>query len=199
MRLLLILVSSVLFCAQHANAQPETGRVEQATEILYYDVDGATVAELGASLRERSPSTERPKFFGVTEWEVNAEYRWVERATGCTIEDAVVRLVVRTHLPRWRPRGVVDLHLHRAWKEFARNLDTHEAQHRRLIGEAGESLRWRLVSLREPSCRTMKAAADRVIAAVLWEGTTRNEAYDRETEHGRTQGAIWPPTPRGTY
>ena len=192
--LLLVLPISAAF------AQPESqiGRLETATEVVYYDIDGATVEEISASLNKRSPSKERPKFFGVTEWEVNAEYRWVERPTGCTVEGAVVRLVVRTHLPRWRPRGTVEAGLRQTWHAFVRDLGIHETHHRTLIEEAGEALRWELVSLREPTCATMEAAADRVIAAALGEGQARNEAYDRETGHGRTQGAVWPPMLRGT-
>lgn len=190
---------ALALCAHAALGQsdPEIGAVEMATQIVYYDVEGATAAELGASMSVQSPSKARPKFFGVTEWEVNAEYRWVERPTGCRIEDTVIRLLVRTHLPRWRPRGAVDPALRRAWGDFVRYLDVHEAHHRTLIGETGEALRWRLVSLREPTCATIEAAADRVIEAALGDGQEKNEAYDRETGHGQTQGAVWPPLPRG--
>ena len=194
--LLLFLLLPVGFA--RAQPSPEVGAVAFATEMVYYEVTGATVAELEASLRARSPSTGGERFYGVTEWEVNAEYRWTERATGCSVEDIEVRLIVQTHLPRWSPRVRVDPDLRRSWSAFMRHLEAHEAQHRALITATGEALRWQLVSLRTPTCETMETEANRAVAAVIREGQARNEAYDRATRHGVTEGAVWPPLPQGT-
>lgn len=187
--ILSLLFSAGLVQAQH---RPEIGALELATEILHYDVEGTTPDEIAASLYEHSPSRDVPRFFGLTEWEVNADYRWVERDTGCTIEDATVRLVIRTHLPRWSHNRRSDAQVRRDWERFIVSLDTHERHHRVLIEEIGETLRWRLLSLREPDCSTMKQVSDRAVAEEIEAGTARNHAYDRETQHGRTQGATWP-------
>lgn len=172
---------------------PEVGRVETDVEIAYYEIVGTTLQDLTAALDARGPRQDGQRFFGLTEWEVNAEYRWVPHETGCAMEDIVVRVAVRTTMPRWRPRGQVHPRTRHAWERFVRDLDRHEEGHRALSTEAGEAIRWRLVSLHEPTCHTMKRAAERTVAEALGEYEARHRAYDHRTGHGRTQGAVWPP------
>lgn len=183
--------------AQGASAQADTshdvGSVESAIEVLFYDVEGDDAGSITASLEQRSPSIGARRFYGATEWEVNAEYRWIERPTGCTLEGVRVRLLIQTRLPRWAPRGPTDAGLRRAWERFARDLDAHETHHRDLIAAAADDMRWRLVSLRQPGCSTMALAAQRTLAEAIEETKTRNEAFDVRTQHGKTQGAVWPP------
>ncbi len=192
-RLLVLL----LLLAPGARAQlapdPEIGRVETAVDVVHYDLVGTTLQELAAALDARGPRQDGRRFFGLTEWEVNAEYRWTSRDTGCTMDDVVVRVAVRTTMPRWRPNGPVHPQTRHAWERFVHALDAHERVHQDLATEAGDALRWRLVALREPTCHTMKRAAERTVADVLTEYEARNRAYDHRTGHGRTQGAVWPP------
>lgn len=190
--LLLLLLVPIGARAQLA-PDPEVGRVETAVEIVHYDLAGTTLQDLTASLDAYGPQQGGRRFFGLTEWEVNAEYRWSAHETGCAMEDIVVRVAVRTTMPRWRPDRSVHPRTQHAWDRFVRNLDTHEEGHRARATEAGEAIRWRLVSLREPTCHTMKRAAERTVAEILNEYEARNRAYDHRTGHGRTQGAVWPP------
>ncbi len=196
--LLLLVVLSVGTLHAQVSRGPEIGRVERAVDLTYYDVVGNTTQALAASLHKRSPLERGRRFYGLTEWEVNTEYRWVERPTGCSMEDVVVRIAVQTRLPRWRDRGRADLSTRRAWDQFVYNLGVHEAQHRTQIADAAEAMRWRLVSLREPTCRTMKRAAQRALEAEIDACKASNDRYDRTTGHGRTQGASWPPEVLGT-
>lgn len=172
---------------------PEVGRIETDVEIVYYDLVGTTLQDLTASLDARGPRQGGQRYFGLTEWEVNAEYRWSEYETGCAMDDITVRVAIRTRLPRWRPRGPVHERTRHAWDRFVHRLDAHEDGHRTLAAEAGDAIRWNLVSLHEPTCHTMKRAAERTVAEMLNEYEARNRAYDHHTGHGRTQGAVWPP------
>lgn len=193
MRLLVLLLLLPLGARAQFAPDPEIGRVETAVEVAYYDLTGTTLQDLSASLDARGPRQGGRRFFGLTEWEVNAEYRWTPRDTGCAMDDVVVRVAVLTTMPRWRPRGSVHPRTRHAWERFVHALGAHEAEHQALALEAGDALRWRLVALREPTCHTMKRAAERTITDVLSEYEARNRAYDHRTGHGRTQGAVWPP------
>lgn len=172
---------------------PEVGRVETAMEVVHYDLVGTTLQDLAASLAVQGPRQDGRRFFGLTEWEVNVEYRWSELDTGCVMQDVVVRVAIQTTMPRWRPRGQVHPRTKHAWDRFVRALDAHERVHQELSAEAGDALRWRLVGLREPTCETMEPTAERAIADILGEYEARNRAYDHRTGHGRTEGAVWPP------
>ncbi|MEM1043971.1 MAG: DUF922 domain-containing protein [Bacteroidota bacterium] len=195
-RFLLVLALSLTACelpAQPLAPDPETGTVEVHRETVYYEVEGATPRSLLKNLALRGPSIEGERFFGLTEWEVNAEYRWRERATRCSMEDIVVRVVIKTHLPQWVPPAGTPAEVRTAWNRFVTALDAHEDGHRRFAEEAGEAIRWHLVSLHTPSCSQIKGEAQRAVVAILDEYDALNRAYDRETGHGRTQNAVWPP------
>ncbi len=172
---------------------PEVGTVERHVEEVYYDVAGETAGELARSLRARGPASEGQRFFGLTEWEVNAEYRWVGRATGCSVEDLTVRLAVTVQLPRWRPPLGASRPLRQAWRAFEAALAEHEAGHVRLADEAAEAIRWRLASFRTPTCEDAEAAARQAVGEIIEVYASRNDAFDRETRHGGTTGAAWPP------
>lgn len=194
MRFLPVLLALLPLCTHAQLApDPEVGVVETHVDLVYYDVQGETLQALAASLSERGPRQGGRRFFGLTEWEVNAEYRWVERPTGCGVEDIVVRVAITTHLPRRRSSGRAATRSDVAWERFVRDLDAHEAGHRTLAAEAGNAIRWQLVTLNRPTCQTMKREAERAIAEILNTYEARNRAYDRRTGHGRTQGAVWPP------
>ncbi|MEP0546279.1 MAG: DUF922 domain-containing protein [Rhodothermales bacterium] len=169
-------------------------------EKVYYDIEGDTPHALAVQLGKRGPQARGRRFFGMTEWEVNAEYRWRERPSGCSIDELTVHVAVQTHLPRWRRPAHASPSLRGAWSQFLAALDGHEDGHRALAEEAAESIRRRLGALRARTCGRIEAQAHREMVALLNEYERRNLAYDAETGHGRTQGAVWPPGPwpRGT-
>ncbi len=179
--------------AQPRESDPDIGTVQLHNETVYYDVEGRTPYTLLEHLTEHGPVVNGKRFFGLTEWEVNAEYRWKEHTTRCSIEDLTVRVMVKTHLPQWHPPAGTPFETRTAWDRFVRALDEHEDGHRRFAEEAGEAIRWRLISLHTPTCDRIREEAQRVVVAVLDEYDAHNRAYDAETGHGRTQDAVWPP------
>ncbi len=171
----------------------DAGSVEVHNETVYYEVEGDSAQGLLGALTRHGPRIGGEQFFGLTEWEVSAQYRWAERPAGCAVDDLTVRVSVKTHLPRWRGAGGASSGTRAAWARFVAALDHHEAGHRSLAEEAGDAIRERLVSLRVPTCERIKREAQREVLAVLNEYDARNRAYDHDTGHGRTQDAVWPP------
>ncbi|MDX1532072.1 MAG: DUF922 domain-containing protein, partial [Rhodothermales bacterium] len=190
----LLAVLPLLAAAQpYSNADPEVGRVEVITEEEFYDVEGATAEALAGTLLARGPRVGGKRFFGKTEWEVMAEYRWVERATGCAIEDLDVYALVTVRLPRWQDPHAAPPTLRQQWSRFISALERHERRHRDLAEEAAHAIRWRLVSVRARTCDAIEAAAQREVQHVLDSYERRQRQYDEHTGHGQTQGATWPP------
>jgi predicted secreted Zn-dependent protease len=174
-------------------AQP--GTVSIHVEKVYYDVEGSTPDALAAQLGRHGPQVSGERYFGLTEWEVHAEYRWDKGRGGCRIKNLRVRASVQTHLPRWRRAATAPTPLSGAWRRFLAALDWHEHGHRILAEEAAESIRVKLAALRAPDCAQVEASAYEEMYAVLNEYERYNEDYDAATDHGRTQGATWPPSP----
>lgn len=170
-------------------------------EKVYYEVEGDTPRALAVQLGQLGPEARGKRFFGLTEWEVNAEYRWREQPNGCTINDLTVQVRVQTHLPRWQRPAHAPQELTGAWTRFVASLDRHEHGHRALAEEAAEAIRSKLASLRTATCARIEGRAHREVVTLLHEYERRNLAYDAATGHGRTQGAVWPPGPwpQGTH
>lgn len=171
----------------------EDGVVRKTIEKVYYDVRGDSPAALALQLRRYGPQARGERYFGMTEWEVNADYLWHEEPNACTLRDLKIHVAVQTHLPRWRLPPHAPRWLRRAWSRFLTALDRHERGHRDLAEEAADAIRRRLVSLRSSTCRRVEARAHREMVALLYDYEQRNLAYDRATHYGGTQGAVWPP------
>jgi predicted secreted Zn-dependent protease len=170
-----------------------TGTVQRRAETLYYDIEGLSRMDLAAALREHGPTIHGRQFFGLTEWEMSAGYRPVEGESGCAIDDLTIEVSVTTHLPRWSRAAAAPSSLRSAWDRFVAALDQHERGHRVLAERAAETVRHRLLVLSAPTCDRLDVRARQEMSVVMQEYERRQLAYDAETGHGRTQGAVWPP------
>ena len=204
MRSLLSVLLFVLLGTSALQAQPrvmlvgetmDPGAVSILVEKVYYDVEGETPAALAVQLGRHGPRVKGGRFFSLTEWEVNAEYRWDQRPDGCRLQGLRVRASVQTHMPRWRRTAAAPESLSGAWKRFLSALDWHEHGHRVLAEDAAETIRKRLRSLRASSCPRVEVRAYSELVDVLNEYEQYNRDYDTATGHGRSQGAVWPPRP----
>lgn len=173
----------------------DPGAVSLRVEKVYYDVEGATSDALADELGRHGPQVSGERYFGLTEWEVEADYRWDRRPGECRIKHLRVRASVQTHLPRWHRAAVAPAPLSGAWTRFLAALDWHEHGHRILAEEAAESIRTRLAALRASNCSLVESDAYSEMYDVLNQYEQYNEEYDAATDHGRSQGATWPPKP----
>lgn len=179
-----------------APARAET--VQRRAETVYYDIEGRSWSDLAAALRARGPRAHGRQFFGLTEWEMSVEYRPTEGGAGCAIDDLTIEVSVTTHLPRWSRAVAAPTSLRRAWNRFVAALGQHEQGHRALAERAAETVSRRLLAASASTCDRLDAEARREVATVMEEYEARQLAYDADTEHGRTQGAVWPPA-RGQH
>lgn len=193
---LVLLLASEALAQRAAGGGTDVGRVERHLETVYYDVEGKTVAELAQALQARGPQTDGERFYGLTQWQLNAEYQWIETNAGCEIAAPVVRVAVTMTLPRWAPPRGTPAELVGAWNRFYRALEQHEHEHRRLAEEAADAIRWELATLRLPSCAQAEARAQQRVADIVQDYNRRNAQYDAQTRHGITEGAVWPPRRR---
>jgi predicted secreted Zn-dependent protease len=196
---IVVFLATTPWAVAQSNGSAHVGEVQRHVDIEYYAVEGATVGELARSLLERGPINNGSRYFGQTDWTINAEYEWIGDHTGCRIESLVVRVLVTLTLPRWDPPRNAPAELRSAWTGFARALTAHEHNHRRLAEEAADAIRWDLATLRYSDCRHSDERARQRVTGIIDEYSRRNRAYDEHTDHGGKEGALWPPRslPRG--
>lgn len=173
-------------------ANPRYG-VDLRERTVEYEVTGRTLDEVTAALDEAAPRIDGRRFRGATRWNARWSFRSRPAGLACVVEDVAVTLAVTTTVPRWDPTGDPEPGLAERWAAYRAALDRHEAGHRDLAVEAANEVERTLRGVRAP-CGALAEEADARARWIVERYRVRNRRYDRETGHGRTQGATWPPT-----
>ena len=79
------------------------------------------------------------------------------------------------------------------WEKFIRAVKIHGEGHRDLAGDAVREVVARLSRLETPDCAFMEREARDLVDGILEDFREKDREYDRTTQTGRTQGAVWPP------
>ncbi|HLM52161.1 MAG TPA: DUF922 domain-containing protein [Pseudoxanthomonas sp.] len=162
--------------------------------IVHYDVYGRSIAELRESLNENGPRNPRDlggkRFHGWTDWRVDWTYKYTPSKQGCRFTEFTSALSGTMTLPRWTPIGGGAEKVARAFDTYVSALRRHEHGHYAIGAEAAAEIQALGHAFSVPSdCSTIANAFEMRAAAILEAYRAKELLYDRETEHGRTQGA----------
>jgi predicted secreted Zn-dependent protease len=167
-------------------------------ETLYYDVAGASADELRTQLDLQSEIEQGDAY---TDWQIQWRYDYARSADGCGLVSLTVSLDVTLTFPRWTPPESAAPHrpsvpvgeLQEQWRAYLAALEVHEQGHEKLAAQAADEIVTALSSLPlYPSCAELERAADEAGERILEHYRQLELEYDRETEHGATQGARFP-------
>lgn len=163
-------------------------------ELRQYEVTGTTAETVRAAMDANGPRGRAGEpFAGRTDWEVLYRYRSRHDGALCRIESLEITHSTVMVLPKWVDEAAAPPALRERWRTFHQALRRHEDGHRRHGQLAAAELGRRLAALPpRPDCGSfapeMQALADEIIGRHAAMGP----AYDRETDHGRAQGARFP-------
>lgn len=164
--------------------------------VEYYEIAGRTERELRAAMNRLGPKTaDGVPFDGNSLWESHWDFTYAPNPSGseCRLRTLVVTVDLKRLMPRWKDRATAPAGLGAKWDRYIAALDVHEDGHEDIGLAIGAEVRRRLSALdRAPTCKELHASLDREGQAVTDEFATRDAAYDRETDHGATQGAQFP-------
>lgn len=183
-----ILAVCLLLCALPALADRNDFDIE------YFIVQGSTAPALRAELNARGPVGEtRGRSDGYTRWHIDWTYGFDVREGACTATNIVVDLDIHMILPRWYPPAGAREELVGRWNRFLVALRVHEDGHRWVSEAAARDIR--RVLLAEPGagdCRTLENRLNSKGNALLEALRAKQDAYDRDTARGKTQGVRFP-------
>ncbi len=160
----------------------------------YYQVQGTTTQELTASLHRLAPTIAGQRYAAVTHWHVDYHYFYGHvggdyRISSFTITFTAIRL-----FPQWDPPVDASMRTVRQWGAFIRHLNTHEQGHLETGYAASFAVGKELENF--PPAPTAASLADNVtttLESIINMYSAKDKKYDRVTDHGATQGAVWPP------
>ena len=160
----------------------------------FYTITGATTEDLRKQVFQVAgpidPATGE-RFTAYTRWRVNWVLNPQQQGDRCVPVNPVISGSATKTMPSWN--GFTDsLPLKLQWKQFYKALDAHEDGHVAHGRNAYQEIQQTLPSLSAPSCAELLNLADPRGADIMRKWANADREYDQRTNHGATQGAIFP-------
>jgi predicted secreted Zn-dependent protease len=143
-----------------AAAQGRQPGVRVARSNEYFDVTVATMPQLDAVVRERH--ARGVDWFGLTRTRLSWSVP-VDSQGGCRLSSASVDLSLTVVLPRLAPGVRLSERDGIRWRELARHVEQHEAEHVRISTEGAHRV---LAAIRNADCRTWGARAQQEVRRI---------------------------------
>jgi predicted secreted Zn-dependent protease len=165
-----------------------------SVDSTYYDISGDNANAVRAQLVRLGPDRGAGRYSALTRWELNWSYQpLIPVPGGCQTGPIVVNLRVTMTYPRWSASGNVEAGLRERWRTYQTALEMHEQGHRDIAIQAANELTARLSELPlQQSCEQLDQVARGVIREVTSQQEAAQREYDRVTNHGVAQGAVFP-------
>ena len=151
-----------------------------------YTVQGNDLASLAASIGAARPTDPHgnERVDALTHWAIR--WRWTGKWHGaCDLAHARVTFSATVTLPRLVDGSALPPALLDAWTRYIAALERHEAGHVRYAYDHRGDV---LAAIRGARCATAARAAQAALNRIA----AHDIAYDRDTQHGLTQGAGFP-------
>jgi predicted secreted Zn-dependent protease len=167
---------------------------EQTERTHYYAISGASPRELREAMNRKRPVDKNGKpHDAITSWFVRWRYATAGSSAGCAVKSFNVFLDITMTLPHWTNEADAAPQLVQRWRGYYAALLTHEEGHKAIASGAEAAIREAGAKLpAQPGCSELAKAIESVTGEILERYRQREQEYDRETDHGRTQGARFP-------
>ena len=176
-----------VFSAIDASAAP---RVTASTN--EYAITGTKPSLTSASLRQALPTDGGQRFLGHTQWSIKYRFQTTPSASGCRVVSAHANVNIVHTLPQWKDRAGASPAAQAQWDHYSRALARHEQGHAAIAIKHAHRIETALNLIAGATCAEVNGAANQRAQHILAEVHRENAAYDRQTDHGRTQGATHP-------
>ena len=178
-RLLLLLALPLL-------AQAE---VDEHLQYQHYDVPIAAGEPLRQAINQASAIRQDGQLYhAYTAWNVQWQFWWYEERDGrCRLTRTHTQLTSQITLPRLAGG---DAQQRQRFEQYLRALHEHELGHYRIGQAAAARIDATLLATPQSStCSELQQQANQRANAVLQRHVEQERRYDRDTGHGRSQGA----------
>jgi predicted secreted Zn-dependent protease len=165
---------------------PMPAGVTAETQISYYDISAASLAEINQAIRASGPRSQGRSWGSVTTWHLSWQYRSERIGLECEAHRVQVRVRTSISFPRWNPTAQPDSAMLAFWHQYNAGLAEHERGHALLaVRSAGEIAR-ALEGTLAP-CPQLNARLNDTFSRMMVALNKQQAAYDVTTRHGATQ------------
>ncbi len=166
------------------------------TNTTRYYIYGSTAEEIDTEMRTVGPTDPAGGYhwFALTEPLFDWRYDCVCGEGGCAAESLRMLLTVNYSFPRWQAADPIDEVLRGQWAAFESALIGHERGHGSLAADCAWKLGEAFINLSpSPTCPELDQAVHAASSPVFAACREAQVLYETETNHGASQGVIWPP------
>ena len=163
--------------------------------VVTYPVSGTTTTAVSKSLEANAiadPHEPNARFYARTDWYLSAHWFSKETSRGCEVDRANVSIALTMTLPALATQNV-PRDLSDRWSVFTKKAIVHESGHVNLAQDGARALQRDIANF--PSATNcdviqtrLRDLFDKSFAAI----DKANVQYDADTQHGVTQGAVFP-------
>lgn len=156
----------------------------------YYSVDVYEKKDLIPALINASPIRRNGKgYLGETHTYYKWTIDWLSDSSSCWVNKAVVELYVNLTLPKL---NASNSDVKAVWEDWYPKLLRHEHNHRDIAIHTANKMLFSLSELAPASnCEDLVKNAGAVVSKYEAEEEVLHDNYDRETNHGETEGLIF--------
>ena len=177
----------LLAASQGALAEP---RINEKRE--YYDIRGRSESELKSELNSKGVYDGRMND-AYTKWYVRWNYGYQSGPDGCSLKEVRTSADINIKLPRWKNENDGPADVREKWSRFIKALEEHENGHLDFGVKTATEIDEALLHMPAyPDCEQMGNAANDKANEILGKYLAEEKAYDAQTNHGVTQGAVFP-------
>ena len=157
----------------------------------YYYIDGPSATVLTAQLDNHGPvGADGKRHPARTRWDIKWKVQSAQHGTSCTVDGVAVIIGIAQTFPRWRSEDKGSTSLKARWGKFIDALQRHEEVHKQHGVQAGKEIEAALRAVPPASnCEDLELRADQAAQGVVSKFQSLDAAYDRDTSHGRAEGA----------
>ena len=172
------------------NPSGQSSPVTQEIIVHPYPIHGTTAADLRAQMNECGIRDGGITVDGRTNWYVSWNFG-LDGSSGCHVTWTKVHVLVDMYLPQWEEAS--GSAIEPQWNRYLTALIDHEGGHMQHGIDAANETASAISSLPPAAtCDEMDTQANQAGQRVLAAFNQQDVAYDDETGHGRTQGAVFP-------
>ncbi|MHB8122130.1 MAG: DUF922 domain-containing protein [Desulfuromonadaceae bacterium] len=159
----------------------------------FYDIKGSSIAELKQQMKRGGTKWNDGKVYAaLTTWDIQYDYEIIEKNGRYSIKSVATDISVVYILPNrvTAATDAPDLHAGE-WGKFMDHLKEHEYGHKDISVKTAAEINEALASMGSTSSKAdLDKAAKLLVEAKFKQLKKLQIAYDEETQHGITQGAI---------
>ena len=168
-------------------------RVVETVKRDDYKLTGSSESDLRHEMDVEGPVDHSTHFDAHTNWYLKWSYPFDNSSGQCATGPVTVSLEITYQLPEWDGDPSAPPALTDKWRRYEQALQAHEDGHAEHGRDAADEVERTLTALPPASdCPTMDRIANAKAQAIIDAHAQDDVAYDRDTQHGATQGARFP-------